>query len=352
MDRKKGTGQQVLSNLEAASFCREMGMILKSGISALEGLELLKEDAVNDAERELTDAIYQSVLEGNPLFRSLADTGVFPAYLIRMTQIGEETGSLDEVMESLAEYYNREEEIRQSIRSAAFYPMIMIGMMFVVILILVLKVMPVFQQVFVQLGQEMTGFSRGILITGEILNRYAAFWGILLLLFCCFCGYLSWNSKGKKLRQKMAYKISFFREIYQKRAVCRFAGGMALALKSGLTPEDGIVFSKSLTEDAFFENKIIDCEQKIQNGEDLQEALVKAGIFTGVYGRMVSIAGKTGQLDVVMGKIAEQSEEEMNARIQSVIAVLEPTLVIILSIIAGTILLSVLLPLLGIMSGL
>ena len=145
---EKRTQQGKLTNLEIASFCSEMAMILKSGISSLEGVDLLREDAQTKAEKELLDEIYQSVMDTGRLDQALEETKVFPEYLIRMTQIGEETGTLDEVMESLAEHYNREEAIRRSVRSAISYPLLMIGMMLVIIIILMTKVMPVFDQVF------------------------------------------------------------------------------------------------------------------------------------------------------------------------------------------------------------
>ena len=105
---EKRTQQGKLTNLEIASFCSEMAMILKSGISSLEGVDLLREDAQTKAEKELLDEIYQSVMNTGRLDQALEETKVFPEYLIRMTQIGEETGTLDEVMESLAEHYDRE----------------------------------------------------------------------------------------------------------------------------------------------------------------------------------------------------------------------------------------------------
>ena len=123
---EKRTQQGKLTNLEIASFCSEMAMILKSGISSLEGVDLLREDAQTKAEKELLDEIYQSVMDTGRLDQALEETKVFPEYLIRMTQIGEETGALDEVMESLAEHYEREEAIRRSIRSAISYPLLMI----------------------------------------------------------------------------------------------------------------------------------------------------------------------------------------------------------------------------------
>ena len=172
--------QKSLSYPELASFCGEMGMILRSGISALEGLELLMEDTQNDAEKTLLDTMYQSMQSGDTFADALSRTGVFPSYLIHMTAIGEETGRLDDVMESLSAHYQREESLSRSIRSSLSYPLIMIILMLVVIVILITKVMPVFQQVFVQLGTEMTGLSKGILLLGSVLSRYALVFVILI----------------------------------------------------------------------------------------------------------------------------------------------------------------------------
>ena len=333
---EKRTQQGKLTNLEIASFCSEMAMILKSGISSLEGVDLLREDAQTKAEKELLDEIYQSVMNTGRLDQALEETKVFPEYLIRMTQIGEETGTLDEVMESLAEHYDREEAIRRSVRSAISYPLLMIGMMLVIIIILMTKVMPVFDQVFRQFGQEMTGFSRGILLAGNALSRYSAVFAVLLAVIVCAGIYFTKTESGRKKLYHIGSGFAFSRELKDKLSACRFAGGMSLALKSGLTPEQGMEFSENLIED----------------GTDIAETLVKAGIFTGVYARMTSIAGKAGMMDEMMGRIADECEEEVDEKLSSMIAVLEPTLVIILSVIVGTILLSVMLPLLGIMSGL
>ena len=329
---EKRTQQGKLTNLEIASFCSEMAMILKSGISSLEGVDLLREDAQTKAEKELLDEIYQSVMDTGRLDQALEETKVFPEYLIRMTQIGEETGTLDEVMESLAEHYDREEAIRRSVRSAISYPLLMIGMMLVIIIILMTKVMPVFDQVFRQFGQEMTGFSRGILLAGNALSRYSAVLAVLLAVIVCAGIYFTKTESGRKKLYHIGSGFAFSRELKDKLSACRFAGGMSLALKSGLTPEQG--------------------KADMENGTDIAEALVKAGIFTGVYARMTSIAGKAGMMDEMMGRIADECEEEVDEKLSSMIAVLEPTLVIILSVIVGTILLSVMLPLLGIMSGL
>ena len=269
-----------------------------------------------------------------------------------MTEIGEETGRLDDVMDSLAAHYTREETLSKNIRNSLTYPLIMIIMMLVVIVILITKVMPVFQQVFQQLGTEMTGLSRGILMLGNGLSRYALVFVVLIVAIVIIGIYLTRTEKGRKQLGKLGHVFPFSREITEKSSVCRFAGAMALALKSGLTPERGLEFSQNLIEDEYFREKIKHCADEMEQGTDLSVALVKSKVFTDVYARMTSIAGKSGMMDEVMDQIADRCEDELNDRITSFISVLEPTLVIILSVIVGIILLSVMLPLLGIMAGL
>lgn len=341
-----------LSNPEISAFCGQMAMILKSGISTLEGITLLLEDARNQAEQDLLQRIYDTLLEKGHLHISLNETGVFPDYLLHMVEIGEETGTLDEVMDSLNRHYAREEAISRSLRSALTYPFIMIGMMLLVIIILMTKVMPVFNQVFRQLGKEMNGLSKGILLLGNTLSRYALVFIMIAIAIILFLLYLTRTTNGRRTLSKLGQHFRFSRELFDQMAACRFAGGMALALKSGLTPEQGLDYSGHLINNEAFLNKINACRKLMENGADLSEALRDTNVFTGVHAKMISIAGKAGMMDEVMGQIADQCEAEVDDKITSFISVLEPTLVILLSVIVGIILLSVMLPLLGIMSGL
>lgn len=344
--------QKKLSNLEVSSFCEQMAMILKSGISALEGISILKEDARPGDEEELLGAVYDTMQETGLLYPALEETGVFPDYMLRMVEIGEETGTLDEVIDSLSGHYAREAAIAQSIKSALTYPLIMIGMMLLVILILITQVMPVFSQVFRQLGREMNSLSRGILALGNTISKYAYVFVGIVVIAALVLLFLTRTEKGRSRAARIGQHFRFTRELSDKMAASRFAGGMSLVLRSGLTPERGLEFTETLIDNEYFLKKIVSCKEKIKEGSDLSAALQETKIFTGVYARMVSIAGKTGMMDEIMGQIADAYSEEVDEKVQAFIAALEPTLVIVLSVIVGTILLSVMLPLLGIMSGL
>lgn len=348
----KMSKRKYLTDPELSAFCSQMAMILQSGISAMEGISILLEDAANEAERKLLSGMSETLSEGEMLSAALERAGVFPDYMVRMTAVGEETGTLDDVMASLSDHYEREEMISQSIRNALTYPLIMIAMMIVVILILVAKVMPVFAQVFRQLGHEMTGLSKGILMIGNTLSAYSYVFLAIVAVIAVAALWLTHSEAGQKTLRSLGHRFRFTRDIYEKKALCRFAGGMSLALKSGLTPERGLELTEGLTGDELFQERLNACRADVEDGLDLSEALVKEHIFSGIYARMAAIAQKAGTMDEVTGEIADRCEEEVNARVSAFISVLEPTLVIILSVITGIILLSVMLPLLGIMAGL
>ena len=171
-----------LSNTEIAAFCSQTAMILRSGISSIEGISIMLEDSQNADEKELLSAVNDTLMQTGNLTQALEDTHAYPDYMISMVRIGEQTGRLDDVMDSLAVYYEKEDSLAESIKSAVTYPLIMIVMMLLVILLLIMKVMPVFNQVFIQLGSSMSGISLVILNIGQFLNRHIAVFLLILAL--------------------------------------------------------------------------------------------------------------------------------------------------------------------------
>ena len=334
-----GTTMKPLMNLEIAEFCNQMHLMLASGISGIEALNLLLEDAQNDAEKELLTQMIDK-MESTGYFNEAAESvQVFPNYALHMIKLGEETGTLDQVLGALSSHYTREENLSNMIKSALTYPCIMLGMMALIILVLLMKVMPIFSQVFEQLGQEMTGLSAALLNMGGTLKTYSLGFVIAVLVLSIL---LYVNRK----------KLPFQKNIQEMIATCRFADGMSIALKSGLTAENSLELATNLVENDALKEKIAKCQEKISEGTSLHEALKETKILNGSYARMAYIAGKSGVLDEAMEHIASEYEHMAYSKIHSLIGMLEPTLVMALSIIVGAILFSVMMPLLGIMSSL
>ena len=332
--------QKMLSNSEIASFCKQTAWILKAGITPAEGMEILINDTISKEGKELLQQIRMICNKGNHFYTALEETGVFPQYVVKLTALGEESGNLDVVLMSLAEYYEREETI---IRSAVTYPLIMIAMMFFVIIILIVKVLPIFKQVFVQLGTEMTPFAQSLMNAGTVLSRYAI--GIsIVLLFLAAALFIAYRiPSGKAKIRHFLTVFPFTKSFYDKIAAGRFARGMYLSYQSGMDTYHSLDMIKEIVENEEMAKKIERCKAQMQGQADLPEALASAEIFSNLYSRMVSV-------DVVMLQIASHYEEETDRQLSRIVSIIEPTLVIILSLIVGVILLSVLLPLMGIMA--
>ncbi len=342
--------KHTFSNMELSSFCSQFSMILSSGISSIEGISILLEDASLPEEKEILQFIQEKIQASGSLYLALESTNLFPSYMLKMVQIGEETGTLDEVMSSLSIHYHREDTISHNIRGAVTYPLIMSGMMVVVIIVLLVKVMPIFNQVFIQLGTEMTGFSRTLMNLGNTINQYSIFFLFIIVILSFFFIWGTKTSGGRKAFKKLGYRLSITRSFYEEIAACRFASGMSLTLSSGLNPDRSMELVSGLNNDQYFQSKLNNCQRMIVDGKSLSEALHRSEIFTGMYAHLASIGEKTGSMDQAMNKIAELYQEDIDTHINNRLAVLEPTLVITLSLIVGVILMSVMFPLMGIMS--
>lgn len=328
-----------LMNLELAEFCNQMHMMLASGISSMEALTLLLEDAENEEEKQLIQQMLENITETGYFYESVASTKVFPSYAENMIKLGEETGNLDKVMAALSAHYTRENNIASMIKSSLIYPSIMLGMMLLVILVLLTKVMPVFEQVFIQLGQEMNGLSLGLLRVGETLKTYS----IIFVIFIVVIAVLVYSQRNR---------LPFQKRLQEQIATCRFSDGMSIALKSGLTPEAALELAQNLVENDTLIQKILKCSANLESGKSLYESLKDSKIYYGSYARLIHIADKSGTLDEAMEQIATEYEHAAHSKIHNLIGILEPTLVIVLSLVVGVILFSVMLPLLGIMSSL
>ena len=173
-----------LTNEELFHFCEQFSILLHSGISCAEGLELMLDDSRTQRGKDFFQLLLTDFEQNGSFSQTLKNSGYFPESMISYIDIGEETGCLDEVLKSLSEHYDQEIEISENIRSAITYPLIMLAMMGTVIIILLVKVLPVFQQVFRQMGLEMNHFSNGLLNAGNVQP-----------LFCCFTYFNSYNHR-------------------------------------------------------------------------------------------------------------------------------------------------------------
>ncbi len=333
-----------------SSFCMEMSLCLKAGISLSEGIYMLAADETDKDLKEMLDGIYKKMDEGSSFEDALKSAECFPKYVIDMVEIGTKTGRLEDVMRALSGYYTRQEQITASIKNAVVYPFVLMFMLLLVIGVLVVKVLPIFNDVYNELGAEMSAIAVTIMNIGTAITQYAAvILGVvvaLVIIAVIVSAVPSLSLKAVTLWNK----LTAGRKVSKKISSARFASGMAMTLASGLDTDESLDMVERITENPVMLGRIKKCRELMASGELFVDAVSKAEIFPSLYCRMLSIGFKTGTADTVMEEIARRSEVEVNEDIESIINKVEPTLVIIMSLIVGLILLSVMLPLMSIMT--
>lgn len=339
---------KLLPDRQIAAFAAQLALILRSGLPLRDGIALMQESG-EDADMPLS-VLMQSVTAGGTLRQALGKAGGFPDYMLGMVEIGERSGKLEEVLDSLALFYDRESRLKERIRSAVLYPSLLLVMIAVVITVLVVKVMPVFAQVFGDLGTEMSATATAIMNAGQFIGRYAAV--IIGVLAVIVLGLMLWSktAPGAKALSRFSSKFFLTKKLSRKIASGRFASALSLLLSSGYDTDGALELMPAVLDNAYIIQKIKELRQKTTSGTSFSEAVRSCGLFTNLYTGMLSVGFKTGSGDSVMKRIATAYEEETESAIDNMVSMIEPILVAALSIVIGVILISVMLPLMGIMS--
>lgn len=340
-----------LSNKTIASFFQQMELILHAGISTYEGIAIMQEDQEDHTLQKILQSIQTKLSANETFYDALSSTNAFPAYALEMIQIGEQAGRLEEVMRGLAFYYERQHDNAEHIRGALSYPLFMILMMLLVIFVLITQILPIFERVFIQLGGSISGFSKWILDFGNVLSTYSyIFLGVLLVGVLLYI-FFTKNEKGKAIIYQFMSTFYVSRAISLELALAQFTSGLAISLSSGLDVDESVSMAKELITHKGLLQKI-EKAQTLLATNDIATSLCKSHILTGLYARLVKVGYKTGDIDSIMKDIANRYDKESDEKLTHLINIIEPTLVVILSLFVGLVLLSVMMPLIGIMSSL
>lgn len=339
-----------LTNQELFQFCEQFSIILRSGMSTIEGLTILNDDDQTPRGHEILSFLSKDMEESGSLAHAMKASGAFPQSASAYVQTGEETGCLDEVMTGLAAFYQQEIQITAQIQSAVTYPLVMLGMMSAVIVILLVKVLPVFRQVFRQLGLEMNGISGALLGFGQALGRYSTVLLILLAILIVFILFLCFHPAGRSLTRRMVYQLPGMKKIPMALDYSRLCQCISMGLRSGLPPEICTELAWQVISQPELIQKLKAVQEQLAAGSGFADAITKENLFAPMELRMISLGVQAGAADEVIGNLSKRYEEQSLESISSIVSILEPTIVIILSLLVGLVLLSVMMPLLGLLS--
>lgn len=348
--QKNDEGKEVkkLSSKETSVFCEQVALVLQAGIPLYDSMETLCDAFRDTPYSSRFETLEAQVKEHGSLYLAVEAAGFFPEYMVKMIQIGERAGHLDIVMAELAAYYARDDRIRSATRSAIRYPLVLVGMMSVVIVVLMTSVLPIFNQVFRNLGlgessnwmmRLSMSFGRNALIVVAVLVLGAAILALLL------------RTRHREAITKFFMKVfPPIRNLLRKMSAGRFASVMAMMLASGFPLDEAIELAPGVLTDEAMKEKLKICREKLQEGVSFAEAVEQLEFFDLLSNKMVHAGSLTGQMDQVMRKLAARYDDEVDDALRSLVGAIEPALVGLLTTVVGAILLSIMLPLAGMIS--
>lgn len=323
---------------EISCFCMQIYFLIHAGMDVNDALSLTSEEI----EAEWFEKISRQVDEGASFSEALKASGVFPTYMCGLIEVGEKTGHLENVLLTLSEYYERQSKFSKYLRGMLMYPLVMLVLMFVVIGVILVKVMPVFDDVYASFGARLSGVSRGLLLLGQWLDRILPF---------LFVGLLAGVAAAAVLIKSGRVRGTFDKGIARVINNARIAQAMSLGTSSGMDLRESMELASMLVADAAgAQSRCRKCMEFLDAGENQSDALNKSGIFGRYQCRFLEFGQRSGAEDASMDKLARDMLADSETKVDELVSRIEPTLVLICSALVGVLLLSVMLPLMNIIS--
>ncbi|MCL2339523.1 MAG: type II secretion system F family protein [Actinomycetia bacterium] len=346
-DSKSKPEFKQLSAGELARLFYNLGMIYSTGISLTSGFEILSSSADRESDARLMTRLGEAVGGGERLSEAFISLGCLPPYALGLLQVAEQTGLVADTLQSLADFYNKRDRLNTTIRSALIYPLVMLVILFVVVVLILTQVMPVFDQVFAQLGYSLTGLASGLLAAGAWIRGASLWLGLVfVILIAVFLGlrllpsgrrFYSWLFEHNPLTGRLSFQLSSQRVLM----------ALATMLRSGVAPLSAVQAAQPLADDSRVRQAVSQLAVNLADGQSFQKAVLASGILPRDSRTLVTVSFSTGLNAEAFQQVGEDISYATEWRILSLVSAIEPTLVALMSILVGTILLSVLLPMLA-----
>ena len=334
---------------EVPMYTRQLSTLLKAGIPLAQAMAALIEQCqIPDLEAAFRD-IREKLTQGLSFAEALA---YHPAYFtelyVNMVKAGEASGSLDMVLDRLADYLQRQAQIRNKVVAALAYPVVMIVVGVIIVVILMVMVVPRVLEIVEQSGQKIPAITAALKAMADFLG--ANWFYIMLVIMGLMIAH-----RIAMQRHEYRYAIDKFKlrlpvlgELFRKSAVSRFAVSMSTLLKSGVPVLEALRIVKDIVNNAVLARVLETVHKRIIEGTDIATPIKRSGVFPPVVGYMIAVGEQSGQLEDMLDRVAEAYDEEVQVQTQKVTSLLEPLLIVGMAVVVGFIVIAVMLPILKI----
>ncbi len=326
-------------------FTKQLATMLASGVELIKSIEVILKQ---QKSKELRIALFKCLKKieaGSSLSEAFREQGhIFDSLYIAMLSAGEQSGKLDVILLKLVSYIERSEKVKSQVKSAMYYPAGVLAISLVVVSGLLVYVVPTFAEQFKDSGKELPVLTQFIL---DLSNYFTLYWLHFVTVFiAAFLYFRTWNKsdKGKQKFDSILLQLPYFGPMLKKVSIGRFCSTLSSMLSSGVNLLGALTICASSAGNKVIEKFILDIRSSLEKGEKFSVALAAGDLIPDMVVSMVAVGESTGALDDMLVKVSKYYEEEVDEAIKSILALIEPALIIFLGVVIGTVVVAMYLP--------
>ena len=334
-------------------FCRQFVSITQAGVPMKEALQMLSEQTENKWLKRAISEVLLNVEKGNTLADSMrSQPDIFPPMLVNMVEAGEQSGSLEMAFSRMAVHFEKEAKLKATIKKATIYPIILVIAAIGVIAVMLLFVIPIFIDMFADLDIEMPALTMFVMNSSKWMTSH--WYVVLAMIVGVVVAYklIYRTTQGRLTIDRIKMKMPLFGKLTVKTACSQFARTMSTLLMSGISTIDALETTSKIVNNIHYTNAMLKAREEVMKGIPLSEPLEASGIFPPMVYHMTGIGEETGNVEEMLEKMADYYDEEVEMTTQSVLAAMEPIIILFMALIIGTLVIAVIKPIASMYSGL
>ena len=352
--RKRSKGREIdfksffqrVSTSDVAVMTRQLATLVRAGVPLVDSLSALVDQVEQEGLVKVLTAVRESLKGGTSFAKSLeVHPKVFPPLYVNMVAAGEASGTLESVLERLADFMESQARLKGKVTSALAYPVLMTIIGVVMVSVLMISVVPKVVTIFENLGQELPWYTNLLIFTSEIVSGY--WWLILTVLIGGGYWFRRWKNteEGHLKWDRFQLKVPIFGRLNQLVAVARFARTLSTLLASGVPLLTAMGIVKNVLGNALLESVVANAIGSIREGESIAEPLKRSGEFPPMVTHMIAIGERSGQLEAMLDNVSRAYESDVETKVATLTSLLEPLMIVILGGVVGFIAMAILMPL-------
>lgn len=325
--------------------CRQFVSMTKAGVSILESLKMLCEQTENKRLQDALKEVRISVEKGETLADSMAEhPKVFPGIMVNMVAAGEASGSLEIAMERVATQLERSHKTQAMVKKAMIYPIAVCLVAVIVTIVMLVVVIPNYEDMFSQLGTELPWITMMYVNLSHVITNY---WYIIIPIIIALViaiRYFAKTDLGKHVFGKMALKLPLIGKLTTKSAASMMARTMSTLLGAGVPLIEAVDIVSGVMSNIYFKEAMQDAREEITIGMPLSRPLQESGLFPPMVYQMIRIGEESGNTEEMLDKLADYYDEEVEMSVQSLMAAMEPMIIIVLAVVVGGLIAACMMP--------